>query len=110
MLVTYKPIKTRKGDVMVFGTFLDSHYQYFDTTHFPDCWQQYPITGKGFYLLEGKIVQEFGSPSIEVTRLAPLPMKTNPIWEIGKKKIPGSHSGLNGENTQLLLNVNQVDR
>jgi len=81
LLVTYKPIRTKKGDSMVFGTFLDVEGEFFDTTHFPDSWKAYPITGYGFYLIEGKVAMEFDCCSLEVLRLAPLPMRGNPLWE-----------------------------
>jgi len=80
LLTTYKPIRTRKGEAMVFGTFLDANGDFLDTTHFPDSWKAYPITGRGFYLIEGKIAEEFDCYSVEVSRLAPIPMLVNPLW------------------------------
>ena len=52
---------------MSFGTFLDTNGYFFDTTHFPNVLEKYPFTGKGCYLIKGKITQEFGFPSIEVS-------------------------------------------
>lgn len=68
-LITYKRITAKNGRPMVFGYFADAEGQYFDTTHFPNTQQQYPLRGYGLYLLEGKVVLEFGFPSLEVRRL-----------------------------------------
>jgi len=65
--VVHKVTRTIKGDNMAFGTFLDVNGYFFDTTHFPNVFDQFPFSGKGCYKIEGKIVEEFGFPSIEVT-------------------------------------------
>lgn len=65
--VVHKVTRTIKGQDMSFGTFLDVNGHFFDTTHFPDVLDRYPFTGKGCYRIEGKIVEEFGFPSIEVS-------------------------------------------
>lgn len=64
--VTYKPVRTVKGDMMAFGTWLDERGRYFDTVHFPDTFRKFPFRGKGCYLLEGKIVLDFGFPGLEL--------------------------------------------
>lgn len=64
--VTTKPVITVKGETMQFGTFLDKHGDWLDSVHFPDSFRQYPFLGKGFYVLKGKVVEEFGVYSIEV--------------------------------------------
>ncbi|MDM8175967.1 hypothetical protein QT327_16700 [Olivibacter sp. 47] len=64
---------------MWFGTFLDVNGCFFDTTHFPNSTPIYPFRGKGCYLIEGKVVVDFGFPSIEVARFAKLPIKDNPV-------------------------------
>jgi error-prone DNA polymerase len=66
-LVTYKPTRTVKGDEMAFGTFLDADGCFFDTTHFPDMLRKYPIAGRACYRIAGKVTEDFGYPSIEVT-------------------------------------------
>jgi DNA-directed DNA polymerase III PolC len=71
--VTHKVTKTVKGEDMSFGTFLDSNGYFFDTTHFPNVLNKYSFTGKGCYLIKGKITQEFGFPSIEVSYMEKLP-------------------------------------
>lgn len=34
--VTYKPVRTKKGEMMIFGTFLDDQGNFFNTVHFPN--------------------------------------------------------------------------
>jgi DNA polymerase III alpha subunit len=74
-LVTIKYIKTIKKEWMNFGCFVDPEGSFFDTTHFPQSLKQYPFKGAGTYLILGKVVEEFGYPSIEVEKLAKLPVK-----------------------------------
>lgn len=64
--VTYKPVMTIKNEYMAFGTFLDKEGNFFDTTHFPPAMKAYPLKGAGIYVIKGKVVEEFGFPSIEV--------------------------------------------
>lgn len=73
--VTTKPVKTKRGDWMAFGTFLDVEGKFFDTTHFPPSLKKFPFTGSGVYLILGRVVEEFGFPSLEVDKLARLPIK-----------------------------------
>ena len=70
--VTQKTVRTANKKLMAFGTFLDSEGDYFDTTHFPPCLKDYPFKGWGVYLVLGKVVEEFGVPSIEVEKMAKL--------------------------------------
>ena len=70
--VTHKITRTVKGQDMSFGTFLDANGYFFDTTHFPDVLDNYPFSGKGCYLIKGKVVEEFGFPSIEVAYMEKL--------------------------------------
>jgi DNA polymerase-3 subunit alpha len=74
-LVTIKYIKTIKKEWMNFGCFIDVEGNFFDSTHFPQSLNNYPFKGSGTYLLMGKIVEEFGYPSLEVEKLAKLPVK-----------------------------------
>ncbi|HMR47093.1 MAG TPA: DNA polymerase III subunit alpha [Bacteroidia bacterium] len=73
--VTRKPTRTKHGQPMAFGTFLDRNGQWIDTTLFPNVVKQYPFRGKGCYRITGKVVQEFGFYSIDVTSLSLLPYK-----------------------------------
>ena len=72
-LVTIKYVRTIRNEIMHFGTFFDSDGEFFDTVHFPQSSKQYPFKGRGVYLIKGKIVEEFGFPSIEVEKMAKLP-------------------------------------
>lgn len=79
-LVTVKYIKTRKNEWMNFGCFIDPEGNYFDSVHFPQSLKEYPFTGSGTYLMSGKISEEFGYSSIEVDRLARLPVRADPRY------------------------------
>ncbi len=78
LLVTIKYVKTVKKELMHFGTFLDVKGEFFDTTHFPDSLVNYPFRGHGVYLILGRVVSEFGYASIEVEKLAKLPLQPDP--------------------------------
>lgn len=77
-LVTIKYARTIRKEIMNFACFTDATGEFFDTTHFPASLKQYPFRGQGVYLILGKIVEEFGFPSIEVQKMAKLPFKPNP--------------------------------
>jgi error-prone DNA polymerase len=77
-LVTIKYVRTVKKEWMHFGTFTDSTGHFFDTVHFPDSVKNYPFRGDGIYLVLGKIVEEFGFPSMEVQKMAKMPLKKDP--------------------------------
>lgn len=81
LLVTIKYVRTVKKEMMHFGTFLDHKGEFFDTTHFPDSLAKYPFRGHGIYLILGKVVTEFGYASIEVEKLAKLPLQIDPREE-----------------------------
>ncbi|MDA3894375.1 MAG: DNA polymerase III subunit alpha [Salinivirgaceae bacterium] len=90
-LVTIKNVHTVSRQWMHFGCFLDMYGQFFDTVNFPSTIVKYPFTGYGVYLLEGRVVMEFGFPSIEIEKMARLPFKPDPrftearIFGKGKK-------------------------
>lgn len=75
-LVVIKYVRTIKREWMHFASFLDDQGEFFDTTHFPQSLKHYPFKGYGVYLILGKVVEEFGFPSIEVEKLAKLPIKS----------------------------------
>ena len=77
-LVTIKYVRTSRNEIMHFGTFTDIYGEFFDTVHFPPSLKNYPFRGDGVYLLLGKLVEEFGFPSLEVEKMAKLPLKPNP--------------------------------
>jgi hypothetical protein len=74
-LVTIKYIKTIKNDWMNFGCFIDSDGDFFDTVHFSASLKNWPFRGSGTYLILGKVVEEFGFPSVDVEKMAKLPVK-----------------------------------
>jgi DNA polymerase-3 subunit alpha len=78
LLVTIKYVRTVKKEWMHFGTFIDVKGQFFDTVHFPPVVNQYPFRGDGIYLVLGKIVEEFGFPSLEVEKMAKMPVQPDP--------------------------------
>ena len=77
-LVTIKYVRTVKREIMHFGAFVDEGGEFFDTVHFPQIAKAHPFKGHGVYLLLGKIVSEFGFPSLEVEKMAILPLKPDP--------------------------------
>jgi len=81
LLVTTKYVRTKKKEIMQFGTFLDIEGEFFDTVNFPDSLKNYPYRGTGVYLILGKVVQEFGHPGIEVEKMAKLPILGDPRSE-----------------------------
>ncbi len=77
-LVTRKYVKTKKGEIMHFGTFIDDDGEFFDTTHFPNSLKYYKFRGHGVYLILGRVEEEFGFPSLVVEKMAKLPVKEDP--------------------------------
>jgi len=78
-MVTYKSTSTKHRQPMAFGTFLDKDGHWIDTTHFPNILQKYPIWRRGLYLIKGKVVEDFGFHSIDVTELEYLPSIANEV-------------------------------
>lgn len=85
-LVARKDVPTNRGH-MNFGTWVDSDGAFFDTTHFPDILNRWPFKGPGCYLMEGKVVVEFGFPTIEISKVDRLPMIEDPRYEDPRKKV-----------------------
>lgn len=81
LYVCEKTVHTKNNKKMWFGTFLDADGNFFDTTHFPNNTPVYPFRGKGCYLILGKVVVDFGFPSIEVAKFAKLEIQGNPVME-----------------------------
>lgn len=80
-LVTTKPVVTSTNQLMRFATFLDTNNDFFDSVHFSNVLKQYPFQGIGVYLILGKVVEEFGFPSLEVEKFAKLAVKGDPRVE-----------------------------
>lgn len=75
--ITRKVVRTKHGKLMSFGTWIDEAGFFFDTTHFPQSLEKHPFRGPGCYRIEGKVVEEFGFPSIEVQKMEHLKMITD---------------------------------
>ena len=73
--ITQKPVRTIKGQLMYFGTFIDSTGNWVDSVHFPDTADKHRLTGKGFYHIRGKVVEEFGVYSNEVSWMHKIGLK-----------------------------------
>ncbi|MCX6227842.1 MAG: DNA polymerase III subunit alpha, partial [Bacteroidia bacterium] len=78
LLVALKYVSTSKRELMYFASFLDCSGEFFETVHFPSSLKKFPFSGNGVYLILGKVVTEFGHPSIEVEKLAKLPVQGDP--------------------------------
>ncbi len=74
-LIHVKSLNTRSKNPqrMQFGCFLDELGAFIDTVHFPETAKKYHFTGKGIYLLKGKVVHDFDFISLEVTHMERLP-------------------------------------
>lgn len=97
-LVTIKYVRTIKGDIMHFAAFLDISGQFFDTVHFPQVAKAFPFRGNGVYRLEGKLVEEFGFPMLEVSKMEKLPLRPDPRYEgepvsLSQSRINSKHAG-----------------
>lgn len=79
--VCSKTVPTRNGSYMKFGTFLDIEGNFFDTVHFPPSLKRYPLAGHGVFLIEGKIITEFGHPSLDVRKIGRMPLWPDPRSE-----------------------------
>ncbi len=77
-LVTIKYVRTVKGEIMHFAAWLDTEGEIFDTVHFPPTLRASPFRGYGVYQVTGKIVEEFGFPSMEVESMMKLPLAPDP--------------------------------
>ena len=80
-LVTTKDTSTKNREHMFFGTFYDLNGEVFDTVHFPQIAKRFPIRGRGFYKIAGKVTEDFGVPAIEVDLMEKLPL-------VNKKNLP----------------------
>ncbi|MCX8149631.1 DNA polymerase III subunit alpha [Thermaurantimonas aggregans] len=75
-LVTIKPTRTVKGERMYFGTWIDVDGHWADSVHFPQVALQYPFRGKGVYHLRGRVCEEYGVYSIEVSYMEKLGIRS----------------------------------
>ncbi len=77
-LVCIKYVRTVRNQLMHFATFVDVEGNFYDTTHFPPSLQAHPFKGYGMYLILGRITEEFGFASIEVEKMAKMPIIPDP--------------------------------
>lgn len=68
-LITWKPVQTIRRELMFFGTFIDAAGDWLDTVHFADSVKAFPLQGKGFYRMQGIVLEEFGVFNLDVRRL-----------------------------------------
>ncbi len=80
-LIDDKRVKTRRGDMMKFGTFFDAKGDFFDTVHFAPSLSEYPLYGEGVYLMEGVVVEDFEVEALEVLRCKKLGFRKDPRSE-----------------------------
>jgi DNA polymerase-3 subunit alpha len=73
-----KTVRTKQKKHMKFGTFLDAEGNFFDTVHFPPSLKEYPLYGDGIYLIQGKVVLDFGYPAVEVEKVGRVPVLSDP--------------------------------
>ena len=71
-LIHVKGTRTSKAERMSFGVFIDEEGHWIDTVQFPDVARKYPLSYRSCYLIEGKVVEEFGFVSIESQKLTRL--------------------------------------
>ncbi len=77
-LVTIKYVRTVKHEIMHFAAWLDDEGEFFDTVHFPPTLRTSPFKGDGVYMVYGKVVEEFGFPSVEVERMEKMALVADP--------------------------------
>lgn len=68
-----KHVTTVNKKRMNFGTWIDRAGHFFDTVHFPPSLARSPFRGKGMYLIRGRVVLDFGFPSVEVSKMEKIP-------------------------------------
>jgi DNA polymerase-3 subunit alpha len=67
--IARKHVTTKNNDQMFFGTFVDCNLDWIDTVHFPDSAKNYPLHNSGFYKVTGKVTDDFGVYSLEVSKM-----------------------------------------
>ncbi len=77
-LVTRKETRTVKKELMQFANFIDEKGDMFDVVLFPDVNRKYAFSGRALYKITGKVTEEFGTCSIEMTCANKLLYKSDP--------------------------------
>lgn len=78
-LVTSKPVHTIKKETMYFHTFIDAAGDWLDTVFFPPAHRMYPLNGRGFYAMKGKVIEEFGTYALDVHHVSKIGMRQKKI-------------------------------
>ncbi len=86
-LVTSKSVNTVTNEAMHFHTFLDSEGDWLDCIFFPATSRYYPVTGKGFYAMKGKVVEEFGVYSVEVCECRKIGLRDRNSYQVTNVEI-----------------------
>ena len=98
-LVTAKGTPTNDKRLMHFGTFLDKVGDIFDTVHFPNVSEKYPIINKGIYKVTGKVVEELGYYSIMAEKIEHQCMLPDPRMDNSNNRLGAWFIKLSKENT-----------
>ncbi len=100
-LTNTKSSRTRHGDYMQFGSFIDDENDTFEAVLFPKVYKQYALMERAIYAITGKITADYGVMSLQViscTRMAisfENPLQLNQIQTPAPSAIE--------ENTQALV-------
>lgn len=77
-LICIKRTRTSNNRMMYFGTFYDYEFGVFDTIHFPNIADRYPVHGKGIYKCTGKVTDEFDYLALQLYSIFKMPIKSDP--------------------------------
>ncbi len=79
--ICIKRSTTHDKKMMGFGCWYDLEGNYFDTVHFPQSWQSYPVDNPGCYFLEGIVGEDYGQYYLDVKRLRRLKYQQDPRFK-----------------------------
>ena len=79
-LVTLKSTRTKQGERMYFGYFVDLQGEFFDTVHFPSDLKNYSFRGSGIYWMQGVTMDDFGHRTLRVQQLRKLAWRVDPRY------------------------------
>lgn len=77
-LICIKRTRTVDRRYMYFGTFYDYRFKVFDTVHFPNIADQFPVHGKGIYKCTGLVTDTFGYISLQLYSIYKMGIKNDP--------------------------------
>lgn len=87
-LIHVKKTTTSKGDGMKFGCFIDQDGYFFDATLFPLVAAEYRFRGRGVYEVSGRVDEEFGFHSLEVSSMRKIDVITDPRYSDANERVP----------------------